>query len=369
MKRFLIETMIFAVALFLLLEGVFRAVIPACRMPFTGIESTFSLMSYASSAGMTGRYTFGRLAEIQSQWRINNQGWNSNIDYRPSAERTHPVIAVVGDSFIEALHVDADKNVAAVLQRLTGNRYDVYSFGMSAMPLSHLLQMTRYISTMFDPDIIVYIVGSRSVVFSDPKSLFFKLTYSNGIFTESPPAGYHPSRLRRIAAYSAVVRYFTYNLGIERSAFFRRPAPQMVIRTEVGKKVSAGEKEKRIRYQEDLKRRTILQDRLIDYVIGAVQKLNGERRQIYVTTAVHRRMYKSGKPESDTAAEQFQHACTQHGIPFLNMADPIYAWYTAHHKRLDFAVNRHWSESGHQAMAEIIYAELVKQGMIEENVR
>ena len=81
-------------------------------------------------------------------------GWNYPIDYYPINDKK--LIAVIGDSYIEAFQVDVDKNYPFLLREKLKNDYEVYAFGKSGAPLSQYLHISRYVNRHFDPDILIF---------------------------------------------------------------------------------------------------------------------------------------------------------------------------------------------------------------------
>src|SRR5258708_8933818 len=69
--------------------------------------------------------------------RTNNYGFVSNIDYDPLARS--PLLAIIGDSYVEAAMVPYDKTSAARLAEKLRGLARVYTFASSGSPLSQYL--------------------------------------------------------------------------------------------------------------------------------------------------------------------------------------------------------------------------------------
>lgn len=114
-------------------------------------------------------YSFTSNATIQrsSNWdmtnarkrQVNNAGFISDQKY-DSAAKT-PLIAIVGDSYIEAMQVNyVDTAEANLLAKCTPNAR-VYSFGAQFAPLSQYLAWVKYASQTYQPQVVVVnIVGN-----------------------------------------------------------------------------------------------------------------------------------------------------------------------------------------------------------------
>ncbi len=202
----------------LLLEIFFRLIIPAAEAPWCYYDESYKILRYESGPKQ-GTFTIGALALQRAKWRVNNSGWNSEIDYR-TKERGKPLLAIIGDSYVEALQVDVDKSVTAILRRRLEDKFDVYSFGVAGMALSDYLQMSRYVRKEFSPDMMII-----NVVHNDFDESLCSVKSSSGhmcievtgdIMKETPPLPYQPSRIRRIMSRSALIRYLYNNLKLWR---------------------------------------------------------------------------------------------------------------------------------------------------------
>lgn len=89
----------------------------------------------------------------------NNLGFLSDIDYEPGAGR--PLLVVIGDSFIEAVHVDWDETAQGRLHQKLSPAVDVYSFGAAYAALGQYLAWADYVRREFDPGmLVVSIIGN-----------------------------------------------------------------------------------------------------------------------------------------------------------------------------------------------------------------
>lgn len=93
---------------------VFRFILPASDMPYRySIESSgdvvrFNYKDYGMYKKEVYRKSF--LHNIKANYNINKTGWNSNKEYYE--EKSKERIAIIGDSYVEALQVDSDKSLA-----------------------------------------------------------------------------------------------------------------------------------------------------------------------------------------------------------------------------------------------------------------
>jgi hypothetical protein len=151
---------------------------------------------------------------VVNRGRTNNFGFINEQDYRPND--TTPLLAVVGDSYVEALTVPYDSTAHGRLARCVGAGGRVYSFGVSGAPLSQYLMEADLARSTFRPGAFAVIVVGNDF---DESLLKYRSTPGFHYFAGDgdPPVlqrvDYHPGLLRRLARRSAVARYVRQNLG------------------------------------------------------------------------------------------------------------------------------------------------------------
>jgi hypothetical protein len=128
----------------------------------TGIRS-----SAESSANSVFRFVPNRDFVFSKRWdmimanrgHVNNAGFVNERDYRK--DDPTPLIAVIGDSFIEAAMVPFRETLhGRVAAKLAGD-FRVYSFGASAAPLSQYLIWARHAMQEYGPrGLVINIVGN-----------------------------------------------------------------------------------------------------------------------------------------------------------------------------------------------------------------
>jgi hypothetical protein len=107
--------------------------------------------------------------------QVNNAGFISDQGYK-KADKT-PLIAIVGDSYIEAMQVDYSDTAEAHLLTKCAPHARIYSFGAQFAPLSQYLSWAQYASQTYDPKImVVNIVGNDF----DESLLSHQLATNNG---------------------------------------------------------------------------------------------------------------------------------------------------------------------------------------------
>ena len=104
------------------------------------------------------RYTFSKGWNFifVNSGLINNDGWINDQHY--DAEARTPLLAVVGDSYVEAMMVPYDSTLHGRLARQVAGRGRVYSFGLSGAPMSEYLAQAAYVRDRYHPDALAAVI-------------------------------------------------------------------------------------------------------------------------------------------------------------------------------------------------------------------
>jgi len=332
---------------FLALELVFRYAIPAADPPHAYFDPEYQIFRFDANGPRTGKNSVGNLAQLQANWRVNNMGWLSDIDYRTGA-RDKPLVAIIGDSFIVALQVDAKDSLPSRLRQLVGDEFEVYGFGSSGAPLSQYLQMSRYVNRVFDPDILVF-----NVVHNDFDESLCDLRHPLGMLClrddqreirETEIVPYTPSKVRRLARKSSLVRYLFLNL--ELAARFPR---------------SVEPPEKRIATRATADGRLELEGRIeraVHYILGRIAEENPGKTVIFMIDGPRRYIY-GGEldPRSEYELRMtrlLEKRTNQHGFHFVDLTNYFSEAFEANHLKFESKYDKHWNEVGHAVAAQAL---------------
>lgn len=214
-------TFLLRVAIFMLVFGgvaevCLRTVMPAAEVPVPYQQQPSSIYRFDLTREPSGLYTVGRLCRRGGEWRVNNAGWNSSVDYAPAADRQRPLIALFGDSFIEGFLTDADQHVDAYLPEMLPGT-DSYAFGVSGWYLEQYVAVSRYAQERYQPDVLVIFIDVGDVSDSlrengTPSPFWWQIASQGESFQELPPtAVYSASRKALLARKSALIEYLRFN--------------------------------------------------------------------------------------------------------------------------------------------------------------
>ncbi len=158
------------------------------------------------------RWDFAQVTRKHS----NNYGFLNDADY----QRTHgtPLMAIIGDSYVQASQVRNCDAMHGVLQQQVGESGRVYSLGASGAPLATYLAYGAYAEKEFTPDALVFIIirndFDESLYEFKGDAGFHYFTFTESGMPELKRIDYAPSLLRRALRNSALVRYLVLNVGL-----------------------------------------------------------------------------------------------------------------------------------------------------------
>ncbi len=335
--------------LVVLLEVIFRTVIPAAEIPYKSSGSE-NVLRYDPNRTATGVFTAGMLAQQRASWRINNEGWPSAIDYAP-APHDKPLIAVIGDSFVEAQQVDPDENFVAVLRRQLGTDYIVYGFGMQGAALSQYLHVARYVRERFHPDVLVF-----NVVHNDfdesLRSLFYhptylQLSYTDGAFRETQVLPYSSPPRNQLIRTSALARYLWLNAHIGGLTEVIRRGGELNANIEVDRAAANRESIKGA----------------VSYVLQRLRAENPEIPLVFLVDAPRFDLY-AGRLETSNVIwlnGLLADACDNISRCFLlDLSDSFSEAFRQDSIRFESPYDAHWNEHGHAVVGRALHRKLLE---------
>src|SRR3954470_20599160 len=161
--------------------------------------------------------------------RVNNAGFVNDQDY---ARDGPPLIAVIGDSFIEAQMVPYAQSLQGRLAAALTDKFRVYSFAGSGAPLSQYLIWAGYAVKEYGARaVVINVVGND---FDESLSAY---RLGPGFWQYAPDANavlqlklnpHEAGALISLARHSALARYFIINLGVQNKIFSIRWLGEMI---------------------------------------------------------------------------------------------------------------------------------------------
>jgi hypothetical protein len=213
---FLLRVTAFAFCFIAVAELFFRFVLPASEWP-RGVILDTGIRRFDSESFVSGRFTYGRYCCGGFRWRINPQGWNSIYEFHSATDRNTPMVAMLGDSYLEGFYSDVDEHVDVYLTEMFDSTISFYTFAMSGGILSQYIALMKYEIEQYEPDAYIVFINSQDVQKSfrgiDGIHPYYFQYQSDSCraFTVVTPVAESRSRVKDVILRSALVRYLRAN--------------------------------------------------------------------------------------------------------------------------------------------------------------
>ena len=306
--------------------------------------------------GVQYRYSSGWDFSIVTHKRTNNFGYNFARDYDPA--QASPLLAVIGDSFVEAHAVDAGKSAAELLDAGLAGEGRVYSIGLSGAPLSQYLVFAEHARRTLRPQAMAFVIISNDFdesllkYKSEPRFHYFEERAGTATLRR---VDYEMSTAKKLLRHSAFMRYVVLNVtaGTRLEALRAalggraRPAPDYLgVRDADPPQVL----EERIRdsrraidhFLDQLPARSGLGSDAIVFVLDAMRPaLYSEETLALAEHSYHARMRR-----------YFEAAATARGYEVVDLQPAFIARHRRDGARFEFPTDSHWNELGNRVAAE-----------------
>lgn len=209
----------------LAIELVLRFLPIAWALPVEPPTAQHPIQRYVPNAPFTWSFDWNLAHVVRG--RSNAQGFLADYDYDASAST--PLVAVVGDSFIEALRVTFADSLTGRLQAMLGTRGRAYAFAQSGSPLSQYVAYAQHACATYRPQrLVVSVVGNdfdESVYEHRRRDGIYHLhRRADGGFDWKLTPLAPPGLIERIARRSALAIYLARNVRISGFIHWFKPA-------------------------------------------------------------------------------------------------------------------------------------------------
>lgn len=326
--------------------------LPVCSsMQKLPVDQHNPILRFPSNQRFT--YAKGWNFEILNYGRFNNYGFVNNQDYQSNPEDL--LLAVIGDSYVEALMVPYEQSLQGRLAELYKGKGKVYSFGISGSQLAQYVAMGEYVWREFHPQGLVFvIIGNdfdESLVQVRSGLHLFK-RHSQDQSLSLIRTDYQPTALETILKHSAVVRYLWSTVGVGDLTRL----PQWFTRSEVlyVGNTSRDASLERVRdsrlvvdsFFSELSRRVELEPARIQFVV------DGMRPQLYSPED----LLKAQGSYFDLIRQYFIETAILKGYEVIDLQSPFIARHDKDGARFEFPTDGHWNGLGHQVAADAVSA-------------
>lgn len=342
--------------------GLVAFLIPAeIFLRFLPVNEGLRLMP-VNEKGPVFRFTPNRTATWSEGWNfrivnkvhVNNDGFVNDQDYDPTA-RT-PLLAVIGDSYVEAGIVPYSQTVQGRLAKDTMSGR-VYSFAASGAGLSQYLVWARYARDRYRPGAYVFVI-----IGNDFSESLYHREHSPGMhhFERLPDGSarlrrvdYQPSPVRRVFRESSLAMYLITNVKIQ--ALFA-----MDIQKHLGSRDKRWVANIPAEAQEN-----VIQDYCwaVDRFLQLLPENTGVSfsRIVFVLDGFRPDMYVPGELEEAVRKSVWakmrnyvMHQAKALGITVVDMHPVFMERFSRDGKRFEYPTDNHWNGTAHGVLSEEI---------------
>jgi hypothetical protein len=286
--------------------------------------------------------------------RTNNYGFINVQDYVEDADT--PLLAVIGDSYVEAFQVQFGETLPGRLAGRLENRARVYSYGVSGSALSQYLAYAEYAARRFHAGAeVINVIGNDF----DESLLKYKQLPGYHYFAEAADGrlalervDFAPSWTHALVRHFALGRYLFINLALselpqlleQRRESTTSQTPEYVANTlsDVEPERIADSQRAVRQFLAELPVRTGLRAADILFV------LDGIRPNVYDETALeHARGSYYG-----VMRDYFTSEAQSRGFEVVDLQPRFVDHYRSHRGRFEFEQDYHWNSLGHQVAFE-----------------
>ena len=304
--------------------------------------------------------------------RVNNAGFVSDVDY--AADAPGPLLAVIGDSYVEAAMVPFRRTCAGRLATMLEPAARAYAFGMAGAPLSQYLAWARHARDAYRPDgLLVIVVGND---------------YDESLIEYGGREGYHhfveqgdgrlalervdlvPTIGFRLGRHSALVRYLVQNLRA-RDSFSR-------IRARITGTIRGRRKPSDIRGRARAFRlsdaafwaRVAASQRAVDAFLDLLPGYAGlePERIVFAVDGIRRWLYDDERLAGarggfvDVMRRYFLAHARRKGYETIDLEPRFITHYRTHGRRFEWPQDLHWNALGHEVCFDAVRSSALLTG-------
>lgn len=298
---------------------------------------------------------------IISKKHSNNYGFLNDNDYHK--EENTPLMAIIGDSYVEAPQLDNRSTVHGILSEKVPNKGRIYSFAMSRAPMSTYLAYAEYTRNEFSPNSMVFVIvgndfdQSLSKYEMSPGFYYFFVDDDQKLVLKR--IDYYKPFSRRLFRKSALMRYIFFNLkldwpNVKEKIFFRNDLRQYVGNTssEASEERVSDSKKVVDEFLLQLPLRSGLDATHIMFIV------DGMRPHIYSDHGLQ----DANGSYFDIMRKYFIFSARSKGYEVIDMQPIFIMKNRADGSRFEFETDAHWNALGHKIVADTIESSSVYLG-------
>ena len=334
----------------ILLEVIFRILPTSDSFKLKKVNIDHPIMRYEENRDVTKQIGFN-FKHVNVK-HVNNYGYASDKDFQKKELQTKPIIAVIGDSYVDAFQVKNKDTFHAILDKGLLS-HDVYPIGISGSPLSQYIAFSRYAAEQFSPRLYIFLI-----IKNDFDESFKKVKNAPAFhyFNETDQltlAEYNPSIIKKIARKSAFVRYLYIDLKIKSqiNRLFKNEHIPIEIQTNTSVNF--------LELGEEAINKFLYNIKDLTETSKVIILLDGDRSSIY-----NGEMRRNINKPVNILYEKFKElSISIQNVEIIDLHNFFLNDWIENGKKFNYDYDYHWNEHGHAVAAQILL-EKIKNGKL-----
>lgn len=295
--------------------------------------------------------------QLVNRGRINAQGFVHDADY--DAEATTPLMAIFGDSYVEALMVPFPDTITGRLGAQVKDNGRIYDFSFSGAPLSQYLAWASYVRDSYKPDAATFVIISNDF---DESLMKYRSARGFQYFVEEEDGSLRLQSVqtenhlfRRFAKKSALMRYLVFQLHLT------------TLPGKVKAMLNPPQQDQAEAVFENNAAYTVTPERLSDSKKAVVTFLDRVAEAsglpadkiLFVVDGLRERIYegKAAEASNSYAGQMFRFFIAEakkRGFNLIDLQAVFAEDYRKNGRKFEFDIDAHWSGYGHKVAAEAV---------------
>ena len=338
------------VAVAALLEVIFRILPTSDSLMVKPVSNDKPILKFTENREVTKQIGFN-FSHINTK-KINNYGYATDKFFQEKSTKNKPVIAVIGDSYVEALQVKNSDAFHAILD-IKFENYDFYPIGMSGSPLSQYLAFAKFASNHFEPEVYIFLI-----IDNDFDESFENVKKAPGFHYFDDITGlklvdYQPSIIKQLSRKSAFLRYLHLDLKITRQ--LRR----IFNPTSLNREMNAHFSESFLNIGRKANAKFLQGVKELSSTSQVIIMLDGDRKALY-----------SGHSDRDmnnyvniVISELGESAKNVANVRVIDLHNNFRNDYLKYGKKFNYDYDYHWNERGHSVAAQALSKEISRMSI------